>query len=187
MPPAFTIFDTPVGPCGIAWGARGIVGVQLPEMSERATRARLLRRFPDAREDWVPEPITRAIADIIALLGGAPTDLGDVALDMDGVPDFNRRVYDAARRIPPGGTLTYGEIAAQIGEPGAAQAVGQALGRNPFAIIVPCHRVLAANGKAGGFSAGGGVATKLRLLAIENARRGSETTLFDWAAQTGAR
>ena len=86
---------------------------------------------------------------------------------MEGVPPFHRRVYEAAREIPPGDTLSYGAIANRIGSPGSARAVGQALGRNPFAIVVPCHRVVAANGKLGGFSANGGVTTKANLLALE--------------------
>jgi O-6-methylguanine DNA methyltransferase len=104
-----------------------------------------------------------------ALLGGEPVDLSDLTLDLESLPPFQRRVCEAARAIPVGSTLTYGEIAARIGEPGAARAVGQALGANPFPIIVPCHRVLAAGGKPGGFSAPGGVTTKLRSLA--NRRR----------------
>ena len=95
----------------------------------------------------------RAIDGVVALLRGEPCELERVTLDMDGVPPFHRRVYEVARTIPPGTTLSYGEVAARMGEPGAARDVGQALGQNPFAIIVPCHRVLAANGKVGGFSA----------------------------------
>ena len=116
---------------------------------------------------------------IVALLHGQRDDLTDLRLDMAGVPDFHRRVYDAARRIGPGHTRSYGELAAGLGEPGAARAVGQALGANPFAVIVPCHRVLAAGGRGGGFSAPGGVDTKLRLLEIERARIGSQPSLFD--------
>jgi O-6-methylguanine DNA methyltransferase len=164
------LFDTAIGRCGIAWSERGVVGVQLPEANERATRARLLRRFPAAREAPPPPDIQNALDGIVALLRGEASDLAAVALDMDGVPPFHRRVYAVARNIPPGATLAYGEIAARIGAPGAARAVGQALGRNPFAIIVPCHRVLAAGGKVGGFSANGGVTTKRRLLAIEDAQ-----------------
>jgi methylated-DNA-[protein]-cysteine S-methyltransferase len=111
----------------------------------------------------------------MALLRGEARDLSAIALDMDGLPSFQRRVYEAARAIPPGETLSYGEVAARLGAPGSARAVGQALGRNPFAIVVPCHRVLAAGGKAGGFSANGGVATKLRLLALEGARAGARS------------
>jgi methylated-DNA-[protein]-cysteine S-methyltransferase len=123
--------------------------------------------------------VRRAIDGIVALLRGEASDLSAVALDMNAVPAFHRRVYDAARGVAPGSTVTYGEIAARLGEPGAARAVGQALGRNPFAIIVPCHRVLAAGGKVGGFSANGGVATKLRLLSIEGAPAGGQMALFD--------
>ena len=164
-----TLFDTAIGPCGIAWGARGICGVQLPEADANATQARLRRRFPRACEGTPPPDVKRAIEGIVAQLRGEARDLTAMVLDMDRVPSFHRCVYTAARGIPPGATLSYGEIAAQLGEPGAARAVGQALGHNPFPIIVPCHRVLAAGGKTGGFSANGGVATKLKLLAIEGA------------------
>ena len=173
-----TLFDTAIGRCGIAWGGRGIVGVQLPETHEAATRSRLLRRFPDARESPPPPAVRSAVYAITALLRGERTDLAGVALDMDGLPEFHRRVYEAARTIPPGSTRSYGEIAKALGEPGSARAVGQALGRNPFAIVVPCHRVLAAGGRAGGFSATGGVGTKLRMLAIEGARPNGQGALF---------
>jgi len=162
-----TLFDTTIGRCGIAWSPRGVAFVQLPEESEHETRARLLRRCPEAREAAPPPEVRRALDGIAALLRGDAVDLSGVVLDMDGVPSFHRRVYAAARGIPAGATLSYGELAARLGAPGAARAVGQALGRNPFAILVPCHRVLAAGGRTGGFSARGGVATKLRLLAIE--------------------
>ncbi len=99
-----------------------------------------------------------------------PVDLSNIVLDMHGVPPFHQRVYALARGITPGETLTYGEIALRLGDSGLARAVGQALGHNPFAPVVPCHRVLAAGGRAGGFSANGGVDTKLRLLQIERAR-----------------
>lgn len=165
----FALFDTAIGRCGIAWGERGIIGVQLPEAQPAATRARLRQRFPGAIEAPPSPAARRAIARITLLLDGEPVDLSDLLLDMASLPEFQRRVYEAARTIPVGETLTYGEIAARIGEPGAARAVGQALGANPFAIIVPCHRVLAAGGKPGGFTAPGGVTTKLRLLATEGA------------------
>ena len=181
----FTLFDTAIGRCGIAWGGRGIVGVQLPEAHSAATRARLLRRFPAARETPPPGDIRLAVDAITALLGGERRDLSALALDMDRVPAFHRRVYEVARAIPPGSTRSYGEIAAALGEPGSARAVGQALGRNPFAIVVPCHRVLAAGGRAGGFSATGGVTTKLRMLAIEGARLNGQETLFDAGGTLG--
>ena len=166
----FTAFDTSIGHCGLIWSREGIAGVQLPEGSERATRARLRQRFPDAIDASPPPDARRAIDGIVALLGGEAIDLSAIALDMTAVPPFNRRVYEIARTIPPGSTLSYGDIAIRLGLPGSARAVGQALGRNPFPLIVPCHRVLAAGGKLGGFSANGGVATKLRLLAIEGAQ-----------------
>jgi methylated-DNA-[protein]-cysteine S-methyltransferase len=175
----FALFDTDIGPCGIVWGAHGITGVQLPEASEARTRARLVRRYPHAREAPPLADVRRVIDGIVALLRGEASDLSAAALDMDGVPEFDRRVYAVARDIAPGATLSYGEIAARLGERGLARDVGQALGRNPFPLIVPCHRVLAAGGKAGGFSANGGVTTKLRLLTIERARTSDAPTLFD--------
>jgi methylated-DNA-[protein]-cysteine S-methyltransferase len=175
----FALFAPDIGRCGIAWGARGIIGVQLPEASEARTRARLVRRYPHAREAPPPAQVRRVIDGIVSLLGGQASDLSGAALDMDGLPAFDRSVYEVARGIAPGATLSYGEIAARLGERGLARDVGQALGRNPFPIIVPCHRVLAAGGKAGGFSANGGVTTKLRLLTIERARTSDAPTLFD--------
>jgi len=166
----FAIFGTAIGACGIAWSDRGVVSVQLPERDERATRARLATRYDSAREVSPPSDIQRAVDAMTALLDGESVDLSFIALDMEGVPEFHRRVYDIARTIPPGSTLSYGDIAARLGDPGSARAVGQALGRNPIPLIVPCHRVLAAGGKTGGFSARGGTATKLTLLAIEGAQ-----------------
>ncbi|MBV8745663.1 MAG: methylated-DNA--[protein]-cysteine S-methyltransferase [Xanthobacteraceae bacterium] len=165
----FAVFETAIGVCGIAWTERGVCRVQLPEQDAEATRARLGRRLHGARETAPADAIRRTIDDVKALLAGRPRDLSEVPLDLQGVPAFHQRVYAAARRIRAGGTASYGEIATQVGEPGAARAVGQALGRNPVPLIVPCHRVLATGGKFGGFSGFGGVATKMRLLAIEGA------------------
>lgn len=171
-------FDTPIGECALVWGEAGVRGLMLPGAERARTLASLRRRHPHAREG-VPTPaIAAAIAQLHALLAGERETLAAIALDMDGVPEFHRRVYDAARRIGPGRTCTYGELAETLGEPGAARAVGQALGANPFAIIVPCHRVLAAGGRSGGFSAPGGVDTKRRLLEIEQARIGNQPQLF---------
>ena len=142
----------------------------LPEQTDHLTRARVARRFPHSLESTPPPFVQHAIEGIVALLTGEARDLSDVPLDLDEIPEFHRRVYDVARTIRPGTTLSYGEMAARVGDPDAARAVGQALGRNPIPIIVPCHRVLAADGGTGGFSAPGGTATKLRLLAIEGAR-----------------
>jgi methylated-DNA-[protein]-cysteine S-methyltransferase len=174
----FTIFHTAVGSCGIVWSERGIVRVQSFESSDRAAGARLRRRHPEAREAVPPDAVQRVIDDIVGLLDGEPRDLNHATLDMAGCADFHRRVYAIARTIPAGATLTYGEIAERLGDRILARDVGEALSRNPWPIIVPCHRVLAAGGKAGGFSAPGGVATKLRLLSIEGAQPGGPT-LFD--------
>jgi methylated-DNA-[protein]-cysteine S-methyltransferase len=175
----FALFDTAVGQCGIAWSARGVLGVQLPERSEVATRARLQRRYPDAREASPSGNVQEAIDDIIALLAGNARDLSAVVLDMQRVPQFNQRVYSVARTITFGTTLSYGEIAEQLGGRSVAREVGEAMGQNPFPIIVPCHRVMASGGKLGGFSAAGGVTTKIRLLNIEGAQVGEPLTLFE--------
>ena len=179
--PGYTLFDTAIGVCALAWGERGVVGFWLPEATPDHTRARVLRRHPDAVEGAPPTPVQAAIGATITLLAGEPRDLIDIVVELDHLPDFDRRVLDVTRAIPPGSTLTYGQVAARVGEPGAAQAVGKALGRNPIPVIVPCHRVLAAGGKLNGFSAPGGVRTKRRLLEIENARTGDEPDLFDLA------
>jgi O-6-methylguanine DNA methyltransferase len=179
--PGFTLFDTAIGRCSIAWGKGGICGVHLPEATPSATRRRMSLRHPEASESAPPAMVARAIDRIVTLLRGEGTDLAQIPLDMALVPPFHRRVYELARTIPAGKTLSYGEVAARIGSPGAARAVGQALGKNPFAIVVPCHRVLAAGGKPGGFSANGGVDTKLKMLRIEQAQRG----LFDGDGQLG--
>jgi methylated-DNA-[protein]-cysteine S-methyltransferase len=180
---SFALFDTAIGSCAIAWGAHGIIGVQLPEANEARTRARMQRRFPGGREAAPPAEVGRVIDGIVALMRGEAVDFSAVALDMERVPPFNRRVYEVARTISCGATLTYGEIAKRLGVPAEAREVGEAMGRNPFPIIVPCHRVLAVGGKLGGFSAPGGVATKRRLLAIEGARSTTGPDLFDRAAR----
>src|SRR5215468_2077196 len=180
----FALFDTAIGPCAIAWGAGGILGVQLPEADETRTRARMRRRFPRAREAQPSPDVERIIERIVALMGGEAVDFSAVPLDMEGVPEFHRRVYEVARTIACGATLTYGDIAKRLGVPAEAREVGEAMGRNPFPIIVPCHRVTAAGGKLGGFSAPGGVATKRRLLAIEGARATAGPDLFDRLART---
>ena len=177
--PAFALFDTAIGTCAIAWGPRGVLGTQLPERDVEGTRMHMRRRFAGAAESTPPLPVERAITAITAILHGERPDLSGIALDTSGLEPFQRRVYDVARTIPPGATMTYGSIAMQLGEPRAAQAVGVALARNPFAIVVPCHRVLAAGGKLGGFSAAGGVATKLRLLEIEGVVLLGQASPFD--------
>lgn len=177
----YALFPTALGHCGIAWGPKGLTGVYLPEPTEAALRARMARQFPGCDEITPPADVQKAMDDVVALLAGTPPepkDLTHLVLDMDGVPPFHQRVYEVTRRIPPGKTMTYGEVAKRLGDPGAARAVGQALGANPFAPVVPCHRVLAAHSASGGFSAPGGIDTKLRMLLAERAEFGGPG-LFD--------
>jgi len=175
----FCVFATAIGPCGMAWRDGLIAGVQLPEGDEARTRVRMQRRFPEAAEAPPPPEVATIVQRLRCSLEGRPDPMLDVPLDLSGIAPFQQRVYEVTRAIAPGRTLTYGEVATAIGEPGAARAVGQALGHNPFAPIVPCHRVLAARSGAGGFSAEGGVLTKLRMLETEQARFGTEPGLFD--------
>lgn len=176
--PAFTVFDTAIGPCGIVWSGTAICGVQLPEADGERTRARLRKRYGEMDEFDPPAGLGAVRDAIVTLLREGTADLTGIELDLRRIPPFNRRVYALAREIPAGRTLTYGEVAAllgdapdaePLGQPTLPQAVGVALGQNPFPLIIPCHRVLAAGGKLGGFSANGGVATKQRLLEIEGA------------------
>ncbi|MGD9841778.1 MAG: methylated-DNA--[protein]-cysteine S-methyltransferase, partial [Steroidobacteraceae bacterium] len=163
----FTLFETAIGRCGLIWNAVGVVGVQLPEATAKATIMRLRMRYPLALESAPSSKIKRITNKVVALLNGKQADLLAVPLDTHGLPPFHQQVYTLARQIPAGSTLSYGEVAARLGKPGAARAVGQAMRRNPFPIIMPCHRVLAAGGKLGGFTANGGTDTKRRLLQIE--------------------
>lgn len=175
----FALFDTVIGRCGLAWGDRGLIGVQLPEATPGAAWARLRKRFPDAVEVEPPPEIEVVIDRIRDLLAGGRDDLANIVLDLEGQSAFHMRVYAIARAIPPGETSTYGEVARAMGEPGAARAVGKALGENPWPIVVPCHRVLGSSGSMGGFSASGGSTTKARLLTIEKAKTSAAPTLFD--------
>lgn len=176
----YALFDTAIGVCGIAWGAGGVVAVQLPEADAARTRARLLKGLPLRPEGAQPPPaVQAAMQGVQALMNGEARDLREVELDTSRLTPFQGEVYALARAIPPGQTRTYGEIARELGDVGLSRAVGQALGHNPFAPIVPCHRVLAAGNKPGGFSAGGGAITKLRMLAIEGAQSSGTASLFD--------
>ena len=174
----FTLFATAIGACGIAWRPEGLAGLQLPEASEAAARARLRRRFPGLAQAAPPAWVKPIVAAIRAAVAGEPADLGTLPLDFTGISPFEAAVYRAAREIPVGETSTYGAIAARLGDSLLARAVGQALGRNPWPIVVPCHRVTAADGRIGGFSAPGGTDTKLRLLEIEGALRAEGLPLF---------
>ena len=151
-------FDTPIGRCGITWSDAGVTGVRLPPA-----------HGAPVDPSTAPAFVVEAIDGIRRLLAGEQADLTRVPVDLSGTSDLERDVYEALRAVGPGATTTYGELARRIGRPGQAQAVGQALGRNPVPIVVPCHRVLAAGGRIGGFSAPGGAETKTRLLALEGA------------------
>ncbi len=175
----FALFDTAIGTCGIEWGPRGINGVQLPMGTAEKTEKRIRQRHAEITEAEPTSDVQHAIDRIVELLKGHADDLTDIALDLEDVPAFNRSVYDIARTIPPGQTLTYGDIARRLGGVELSRDVGQALGRNPCPIVVPCHRVLAAGNKPGGFSANGGVSTKLKILAIEGAPVNHTPSLFD--------
>ena len=169
MTTQYALFDTALGTAAIAWAERGIVRTFLPEPSAAAVRAALVRRIPEAQEAEPPEEVRRVIAAIARLLAGEAEDLAWVTLDDAAVPELHRRVYAVARTIPAGRTSTYGDVARRLGDATLARQVGEALGRNPFPIVVPCHRVLAAGGRTGGFSARGGTETKMALLRIEGA------------------
>lgn len=177
-PRGYALFDTALGRCGLAWAEAGLVGVSLPDPDEPRMRARLARRAGVAAQgDHAPPPaVADAMAAVVALFAGEKRDLLEIVLDESQVGAFERAVYAATRAIPPGRTESYGEIARRIGAEGAAQAVGRALGANPWPIVVPCHRVTAAGGALHGFSAPGGLETKRRLLVIEGALAPS---LFD--------
>jgi methylated-DNA-[protein]-cysteine S-methyltransferase len=162
----YCLFETEIGACGLAWSARGLTRLQLPEADADATDRRL-RSCADVSAGAPPAPVEQVIAGLRRYFAGAQVEFTSVALDLAGADAFQRAVYDATRSLCWGTTTTYGELARNIGSPHAARAVGQALGRNPVPIIVPCHRVLASGQRLGGFSAFGGGATKRRLLALE--------------------
>jgi methylated-DNA-[protein]-cysteine S-methyltransferase len=171
---AYYLFETPLGSCAIAWeepddprAAPAVTRFQLPEAAPKRTETRIARNAGARAASPPPPRIVEVICRVCQHLRGDVQDFRDVVVDLDGAGPFARRVYEAARLIPAGQTTTYGELAKAVNRPAAARAVGQALGRNPIALIIPCHRVLAAGGRPGGFSAHGGLATKARLLAVE--------------------
>lgn len=176
---AYSIFDTAIGRCGIAWSQSGIVGVQLAEAREIDTRRRLFKLYPEARETQPPPDVEAAMEGITALLRGEITDLADVKLDMSGIHVFDQRAYQVTQRIPRGETLTYNEVAARMGTPSAVRSVAQAISRNPFVVIVPCHRVLEAGGYPDRMSLHAGLISKRRLLSIEGTTSPASKTLLD--------
>jgi methylated-DNA-[protein]-cysteine S-methyltransferase len=171
-------FETPLGVMGLVWSEVGLVATVLPEPRGENTLRRMRRRFPHVPELPPPPRVQGAIDAIAELLRGARRDLREIALDLGDVPELHRRIYEVARTIAPGRTLSYGEIAERLGDKGLAREVGAAMARNRFAIVVPCHRVLGADGKLGGFSAPGGLETKLRLLSIEGVQMPGTLPLF---------
>lgn len=168
----YTLFDTAVGVCGVAWSARGLTHVQLPGSGRAATEARIRRRSGGVADE-PPPAIAALIAELQRYCAGEEVDFSAVAVDLSALSDFQRNLYQSLRGIGWGHTTTYGDLARALGCPDARD-VGQAMGRNPVPVIIPCHRVLAAGGKMGGFSAPGGTATKEKLLALEGVRLGNE-------------
>ena len=174
----YHVFPTAFGVCGIAWSEGGITRLQLPERTPAATERRLRARPADSEAGVPTAAVRRAIAALERYFAGERVDFSGVELDLEGVGSFHRKIYAAARDLGWGQTASYGELARLVGSPGAARAVGQAMGRNPVPIIVPCHRVLAAGRKIGGFSAPGGTQTKQRLLVLEGVQLDVGTPLL---------
>ena len=168
--PFLTLFDTALGRCGLAWCEAGLIAVSFPEADDETTKSRLRRRAPRAEiSAAIPESIGKIVADIRALFDGNAVDLAYVGLDLAGVSEFDRSVYALSVDIKPGETKTYGELARALGDVTLSRRVGQSLGRNPFPIVVPCHRIVGAGGAMTGFSAPGGTEIKRKLLKIEGA------------------
>jgi methylated-DNA-[protein]-cysteine S-methyltransferase len=175
----YAIFDSGIGRCGIAWSNAGIVGVHLPEAREIETWRRLFQLYPEAREQRPPLHAEIAIEGIVALLRGQKCDFSDVVLDMSGIPAFSQRVYEYTRTIPRGATRTYAEVAAGMRRQGTEHSIAQAISRNPFMILVPCHRVLEVGNYADKISPHGGTISKRHLLSLEGTHPVSGKTLFD--------
>ncbi len=179
---SYHLFDTALGRCGVAWGDAGVISVSFPEKDDVATCDRLARRAKRLGYEAagvaraLPEKIARLVKDITALFEGGPCDFHYAELDREGIADFDRALYELTFAIAPGEIKTYGELARALGDVSLSRRVGQSLGRNPFPIIVPCHRVVGASGAMTGFSAPGGTDIKRRLLKIEGAL---EPDLFD--------
>jgi methylated-DNA-[protein]-cysteine S-methyltransferase len=174
---SYHLFETVIGWAGIAWGEQGLIGAHLPERDKEIVRKSFARRYPEAAEAEPTSEMAEVVERIRALMRGEKADLSEAPLDIARVPEFNARVYEITRKIPAGETLTYGQIAVRLGDRLLARDVGAALGKNPWPIVVPCHRVTAAGGKLGGFSARGGAMTKLKLLEIEGAAAAAQAKL----------
>jgi len=170
----YHLFETARGVSAIAWSGAGVIRFRLPEQSVAASERGMRRRLPDASPDAPPAPVAGAIDAAKRYFAGERIDFSFVALDLEGQDDLFRRIYDAARRVSWGETTTYGGLAKTLGAESweMARDVGQAMAKNPIPLIIPCHRVLAAGGKVGGFSAPGGATTKLEMLKLEGVRLG---------------
>lgn len=179
---SYAMFETAFGPCGLAWSQIGLTRLQLPERDRAATEARLRRGTTAPSHDQPPPMVASAIVTLQCYFDGRPIVFDDLKLDLSAVPSFHARAYEVARQIGWGETVTYGDLANRLDAPGAARAIGQAMGRNPLPIIIPCHRVLASGRKIGGFSAYGGALAKERLLTMEGVRLGAEAPLLDLMA-----
>lgn len=166
----YCLFETAIGTCGIAWSARGITRLLLPEADGATTERRLRGAGLSHGAEKPPSKVARAIAKVRRHLDGTRVDLADIVLDLGDSIAFHRKVYEVLRGIGWGETVSYGTLAGLAGAPGAARAVGTALRQSPVSIIIPCHRVVAAGGKPGGYTAHGGLVTKRRLLEIEGVR-----------------
>lgn len=180
----YHLFDTAFGTCAIAWSEAGLIRVQLPEATRAQTEARMRLGGVAPADSPLPQFALDAVDTLQAYLAGSTASLDALHLDESIVTTFDASIYRALRAVPRGATVTYGDLAKQVGQPGAARAVGMAMGRNPWPVIVPCHRVLASGHKLGGFSAPGGTATKERLLALEGVVVGDPVLpgLFDQPA-----
>jgi DNA-3-methyladenine glycosylase II len=174
---AYSLFETPLGTCAIAWNERGVIAFQLPEATKKQTEERIAKRASAIKSAVVPKRIATIIKQAQKHFGGEAQNFQDVAVDLDGTTEFSKQVYDICQSIPAGKTMTYGEIAKAMNRPAASRAVGRAMGMNPIPLIIPCHRVLASGNKPGGFSAFGGFATKLKMLNLEGAALGSPSTI----------
>jgi methylated-DNA-[protein]-cysteine S-methyltransferase len=169
----YLIFETVAGFCGVAWNGVGITRFELPTRSAVAAERNLLRRLPNAKPGAPTPEVVEAVAATKRYFEGEETDFSGFKLDLGEQDAFFKQIYDAARRIGWGRTTTYGALAKELGAgPEAARDVGQAMAKNPVALIIPCHRVLAAGGKVGGFSAPGGAAAKIRMLELEGVHVG---------------
>jgi methylated-DNA-[protein]-cysteine S-methyltransferase len=167
-------FETELGWFGLGWTEAGINRALLPGLSREAVESRLTKHGAILAQP--SEAVTAVMAMVRDYAGGAEVDFGVVPLDLDAVPEFNRRAYELLVEIGWGETTTYGALARQLGDISLSRAVGQAMGTNPIPLIIPCHRVLASDGKPGGFSAPGGAESKLRMLALEGVRVGPPDT-----------